>query len=50
MQFQILINIGRINPIVCIIYVFFTTCPFGSVRKLLFDDFSHIAFGHTISL
>ena len=39
-QFQILINIGRVNPIVCVIFVF---AP-------LFDDFFHIAFGYTISL
>ena len=33
MQFQILINIGRIYPIICIIYVFFTTYLFGSILK-----------------
>ena len=42
MQFQIVINIGRINPI--------TTFTFGSVLKLHFDDFFHIAFGCIISL
>ena len=50
MQFQILINIGRINPIICIICVFFITFSFGSVLKRLFDDFFHITFGYTISL
>ena len=46
-QFQSLINIGRINPIICIICVFFTTFPFGSVLKQLFDDLFHITFGYT---
>ena len=50
MQFQILINIGRINLIICIICVFFFIFPFGSVLKQLFDDLFHIAFGYTISL
>ena len=48
MQFQILINIGCIDPIIC--GVFFTNFPFASVLKLLFDDFFHIAFGYTNSL
>ena len=50
MQFPILINIGRINPIICIIWIFFTTFPPRNILKLLFDDFFHIAFGYTISL
>ena len=33
MQFQILIIIGRINPIIYVICVFFTTFPFGSILK-----------------
>ena len=34
MQFQILINISRINPFICIICVFFyTTYPFKNVLK-----------------
>ena len=49
MQIQILINIGRVIPIF-IICVFFTIFLFGSVLRLLFDDFFHIAFGYTISL
>ena len=28
--------------------LFFTTFPFGSVLKFLFDDFFHIDFGYTI--
>ena len=43
MQFQILINIGRINPIIFNICVFFSTLPFESVLKLLVYDFFHIA-------
>ena len=31
-------------------FVFFIIFTFGSVLKLLFDDFFHIAFGYTISL
>ena len=48
MQIQILINIGHVIPI--FICVFFTIFLFGSVLRLLFDDFFHIAFGYTISL
>ena len=50
MQLKILINIGRINHINCIICIFFTTFSFGSVLKLLLDDFFHMIFGYTISL
>ena len=50
MQFQVLINIGRINPIICIICIFFSTFRFGSVFKQLFDNFFHSTFGYTISL
>ena len=50
MQFRVLINIGRINPTICIIYVFFTTFPCGSILKEFFDDFFHISFGLTINL
>ena len=31
-------------------FLFFIIFTFGSVLKLLFDDFFHIAFGYTISL
>ena len=50
MQFQILINIARINPYHFHHSHFFTTFLFGSVLKLLFDDFFYITFGYTISL
>ena len=50
MRFQILINIGRSNPVICIICVFFTTFPFGSVLKKLFDEFFHVVIGCTINL
>ena len=42
-QFQILINIGRINPIVYIICIFSPPLTFGCILKLRFDDFFHIA-------
>ena len=50
MQLQVLIIIGRINHDICIISVFFTTFPFESVLKKLFDDFFHTTSGYTISL
>ena len=31
-------------------FLFFIIFTFGSVLKLLFDDFFHIAFGYTVSL
>ena len=46
---QILINIGRISRFL-IIFVFFTTFPFGSVFELFFDDFFDITFCYAISL
>ena len=45
MQFQILINISRISPIIYIICIFFFSFfPFGNVLKLLFHDFFYIVY------
>ena len=49
MQFQILINMAHINPIICIICLFFSNFICDSIFKLLFDDFFYIGFDYTIS-